>query len=166
MMSLRRLIGMPVVWQGAVIGYVERGVLAPGGKSLRGIVLRRGLQGARWVARENVEELGSACVLARAQPVRPPKTAEISLSRVYHTDGQCLGMVTDALIDRRSLRVTALEVSYGPLYQLLGRHAYATCYRVRPVAGSEGEGQTDCEVIAAGLVEAVRHEEGREAEMG
>ena len=43
-----------------------------------------------------------------------------------------LGIVTDALLNEETLRVTALEISGGPLDDLIEGRWYATAYHVQP----------------------------------
>ncbi len=165
MTSLRRMIGMPVVWQGTTVGYVERGVLTQSARKLQGLVVRRGLSTAKWIGRAQILSIGSSCVLVCGETARMPKTPELTLTRAYLTSGEWAGLVTDAMISGETLRVTALEVSDGPLYRLMGRRAYATEYSVRrsePYRKTEG---LNCEIVAAQLHTwaQVIKEDGKEA---
>ena len=150
MTSLRRLAGMPVVARGKLLGWVERATLTADGKRLLGLVIRHGLGGARWVPAGQILELGASSVLAQGAPQRPPKEAQQRLGTVYHAQGLCLGLVTDALLHPLRLTVLALEISYGPLYRLAGRSAYATEYSVRP-APPKAAADAAREVVVAEL---------------
>lgn len=138
MTSLRRLVGMPVVARGKLLGWVERATLTQDGKRLQGLVLRQGLGAAKWMPAEQILELGESSVLAQGAPQKLPKDAQRRLGPVYHAQGPCLGLVADALLHPERLHVLALEISYGPLYQLAGRYAYATEYSVRPALARLG----------------------------
>ncbi len=151
MTSLRRIIGMPVVWQGTTLGYVERGVLTQSAKKLQGLVVRRGLGNAKWIPRKLIVIIGNTCVLVCGETERMPKTPEIKLTRAYLTTGECAGLVTDAVLSGETLRVAALEVSDGPLYHLLGRRAYATDYSVRPEEPYRKVDEMACEIVASQL---------------
>ncbi|NLV58142.1 MAG: hypothetical protein GXY67_05175 [Clostridiales bacterium] len=151
MTSLQRIIGMPVVGNGKTLGFVERGVLSKSGKRLQGLVIRRGLGSARWVPRRAISMIGSACVLVCGEATHLPKEPEVRLTRVFLTSGESAGMVTDALIHGETFQVTALEVSDGPLYRLLGRKAYATAYRLRPEESADGGDTLAFEIITSGL---------------
>ncbi len=126
MHSLGRMTGLPVVTDGKLLGRVERGVLDADAHTLRGLVVRKGLGAARWVPRGNIAVLGVACVLVQGAPQRLPKDCAPALAHVYGTSGEMLGMVTDVLVSPDSLRVTGLEISFGPLYHLLGQRAVVT----------------------------------------
>lgn len=151
MTSLQRIIGLPVIGDGKNLGYVERGVLTRSGKKLEGLVVRRGLGSAKWIGSSAIVVIGERCVLVCAAASRMPKTPEVKLSRVLLTSGENAGMVTDALLSGETLQVKALEVSNGPVYRLLGRKAYATVYRLRPISPGEKEEKDGFEIIASQL---------------
>ena len=85
---LTRVLGLPAVLRGRSQGHVERAVLENDGHALRGLIVRRGFGGAKWVARD-------------------------SLRTVKDTRGLTLGCVTDVLISADNLLVSELEVSLG-----------------------------------------------------
>ena len=132
MTGLRRLIGMPVVRDGEPLGFVERGVLTENGTRLQGLVVRRGLGMAKWAPRSHIEVIGDTCVVLRGELLHVPKTAEHAFSCCYDTAGNCLGVVTDALLRREDLKVIALELGVGPLFSLAAPKAYAMEFRVKP----------------------------------
>ncbi len=127
------MIGLPVIVNGRQRGNVLRGVLAEDGKSLRGLVIRGGLRGARWLSREQISLVGQISVIAKGKAGRVPKDAAYHLFRVTDPDGTRLGVVTDALFNEETLRVSALEISGGPLDDLIDGRWYATAYHVRPI---------------------------------
>ncbi len=130
MTGLRKLIGLTVVLDGRASGHVAKGVLQRDGRSLRGIVIRNGLQGAKWLRSEQISLIGQVSVIARGEASRMPKDADFRLFAVTDSAGERLGVVTDALIDRETLAVRALEVSSGPVDDLLNGRWYATAYSV------------------------------------
>ena len=133
MTGLKKMIGLPVIVNGKQRGSVMRGVLAQDGKTLRGLVVRGGLRGARWLPRDQIALVGNVSVIARGKAGRIPKDASYHLFRVTDPDGTRLGVVTDALINEETLRVSALEISGGPLDDLIDGRWYATAYHVQPM---------------------------------
>ncbi len=141
--GLRKLIGLPVVVDGKTAGSVLRGVLARDGRSLRGVVVRSGLRGARWLPAEKIAMLGKVSLLASGAPCRMPRDASYKLFRVTDTDGLRLGVVTDALVCEDTLRVAALEISTGPVDDLIAGRWFATAFEVR-AAGDTGHVTVPC----------------------
>ena len=137
MTGLKKMIGLPVIREGKTLGAVMRGVLSQDGRRLRGIVMRGGLMGARWLPRERIALVGRVSVIAEGMPERVPKDAVYRLFRVTDPEGARLGVVTDALLHEDTLRVAALEISAGPLDDLIDGRFYATAFTVRP-AGETG----------------------------
>ncbi len=119
MTGIQGLIGLPVIRSGKTVGLLEQAVLAESGKKLQGIIVREGIGGAKWVDRENIQTIGGVSVLISGELKRPPKEAGFRLGRVQDTSGLRLGTVTDALINPETLEVEALEISNGPVDDLL-----------------------------------------------
>ena len=132
MTGLKKMIGLPVIIDGRTMGNVMRGVLTEDGRSLRGLVMRSGLRGARWLPREQISLVGHLSVIANGKTVRLPRHADYRLFRVSDPEGTRLGIVTDALLNEETLRVMALEISAGPLDDLLDGRWYATAFTVHP----------------------------------
>lgn len=131
------MIGLPVIINGENAGNVLRGVLTCDGKNLRGIIMRGGIKGARWLPREQISLVGQLSVIADGKPRRLPKDSDYRLFRVSDGEGARLGIVTDALLHEDTLRVAALEISTGPLDDLFDGRWFATHYSVRS-AGETG----------------------------
>ena len=130
LVGLNTLIGLPVIWQDRRLGAVERAVADAQAGWLDGLVVRRGIGVARWIAREEIRLLGESCVLVHSRPVRMPEKRTDETRRVFLTTGECVGEVSDAVIDPRTLRLRALEVSRGPLGPLLGMRGYAVQFHL------------------------------------
>ena len=124
------MIGLPVIIEGKTAGNVMRGVLTEDGKCLRGLVMRGGIRGARWLPREQISLIGRFSVIAEGKTSRLPRRADYRLFRVSDPEGTRLGVVTDALLNEETLRVMALEISAGPLDDLLDGRWYATAFTV------------------------------------
>ena len=135
MTGLKKMIGLPVIINGRQRGNVLRGVLTEDGKTLRGLVLRGGLRGTRWLPRDQIMLVGQVSVIANGKAMKVPKDASYHLFRVTDPDGTRLGIVTDALFNEETLRVSALEISGGPLDDLIDGRWYATAYHVQPMNG-------------------------------
>ena len=143
MTGMKRLIGLPVIRDGRQIGTVVRGVVDEDGKRLRGLVVRSGLRASRWIDAEDIALLGKLSILTRAKPARLPRCAGYRLFRVTDADGARIGVVTDVLLDEKSLRVTALEISSGPVDDLLSGRWFATAFDVKS-GGATGHVTIPC----------------------
>ena len=130
--GIQGLIGLPVIRGGKTVGLLEQAVLEESGKKLRGIIIREGLGGAKWVDCEDIQTIGGVSVLISGELKRLPKEADFRLGRVQDTSGLRLGTVTDALIDPETLEVEALEISNGPLDDLLHGRWLASDFVLRP----------------------------------
>lgn len=132
MTGMKKLEGMPVILDGKKGGQVIRAVLHKDGRSLRGLLIRSGYLGPRWLERKQIRVMGKVSIIAEGKPSKPPKDTEYRLFRVSDADGERLGIVTDALICEDTMRVTALEISSGPMDDLIDGRWYATAFSVLP----------------------------------
>ena len=133
---LGRVLGLPVIWGARRIGHVEQPVPDEDGHRLRGLIIRRGIGGARWVQRENVGVLGDVSVILTARPVRPPRDTHFALGAVQDESGLTLGRVTDLWISPGTLAITALEVTLGWTEDLRSGRRRIRQWAVRP--GDDG----------------------------
>ena len=140
--SSQRLIGMCAVSGGETLGRIEHVILDASAHRLFGVVLRRGIGGAKGIPRHRVRLMGQSCVLVDGKGEKMPGKTPQQPKHVKDSTGLSLGMVTDVLLCEKSLRVIALEISFGALYYLMGQRAYVTSYQFR--RGSGG-----AEVVAA-----------------
>lgn len=115
---LEHLLGLPAVYRGQSQGHVERAVLEDNGHALRGLLIRRGFFGAKWVARQDIELLGDVSVILRKRPVRTPPDTDFRLKTVKDTRGATLGCVTDAFLSPEDLHVSGIEITLGLLEDL------------------------------------------------
>lgn len=137
MTGLKKLIGLPVILNGEPSGNILRGVLDTDGRALRGLVIRSGFSGARWLPRDQIRLLGRVSVIAEGKTEKVPREAAFRLFRVTDPEGARLGIVTDAMLHEETMRVAALEISSGPLDDLIDGRWYATSFHVR-CAGETG----------------------------
>lgn len=156
LMTLNQLTGLPVVWQGSVVGQVDRGVMDGQAKRLMGLIVRHGLGAAKWVPSQDISLIGQRCVVAVTRPVRLPQQLPPATSRVYLPNGSLLGQVTDALLCRETQRVEALEISESLLGCLLGQRRYAAVYQIGP--GVAGKAVVSALLSWAELMEYIKEE--------
>ena len=101
MVRLGSVTGLPVVCGGRMLGRVEQSILTPSGKSLRGMVIRKGMGGAKWLENDQILVIGGVSVLARGPAGKLPKDADFSLTSVKDASGLRLGRVTDVFLTRK-----------------------------------------------------------------
>ncbi len=133
---LGRILGLPAVCGERVVGHVERAVPDETGQQVNGFIIRRGLGGAKWADRSAVSVLGDVSVILREKPGRVPKGSDHLLSAVKDEGGLTLGRVTDWWISRSGLAITALEVTLGPLEDVLSGRRRVLKWVVQP--GDDG----------------------------
>lgn len=132
---LNGVLGLPVILRGRMVGRVERAVVTADGRSLRGLTIRRGLGGAKWVDTHHIAVLGEVSVVIGEGPARLPRDADFSLRTVKDTGGMTLGWVTDVLLNPATYRVTGLELSLGLVEELMGGRLIARSWTVVPGTG-------------------------------
>ena len=139
LMTLNQMMGMPVVWQGNVVGQVDRGVTDADASRLMGLIIRYGLGAAKWVPSQGINLIGRRCIVASLRPIRLPGQLPPVANRVYRTNGCLLGEITDAVLCVETQRVMALEVSESLLGRLRGQRRYAVDYRIGRTGASAGQ---------------------------
>ena len=73
MVRLGSVTGLPVVCGGRMLGRVEQSIMTPSGKSLRGMVIRKGRGGAKWLENDQILVIGGVSVLARGPAGKLPR---------------------------------------------------------------------------------------------
>ena len=139
MIRLSSITGLPVVYAGKMLGRVEQAVLTPDGKSLRGLVVRKGLGIARWLPVEMVQVMGRVTVIAQSHLSRMPGGADFALGSVRDTAGLELGRVTDVYLTGEGYRVAALEITLGPLEDLRCGRMLSRTFSVCEAPGERGQ---------------------------
>lgn len=137
---LGRLLGLPAVCGERVVGHVERAVPDEEGRHLLGLVIRRGLGGAKWADRSAITVLGDVSVILGAKPGRVPKGNDTLLGAVRDESGLALGRVTDWWISPDTFDITALEITLGLMEDLRSGRKTIRQWTVQP--GEEG-----CQVL-------------------
>jgi uncharacterized protein YrrD len=133
---LGRILGLPAVCGGRVVGHVERAVPDENGQQVTGFIVRRGLGSAKWADRSTVTVLGDVSVILGQKPGRVPKGSDLTIAAVKDESGLALGRVTDWWISRDSLHITALEITLGPVEDMLSGRRKVTQWAVQP--GEDG----------------------------
>lgn len=143
--SLNALVGLPAVWQNQQVGWIERAVADVEGRRLGGLVVRKGMGGARWAHGGEVLSADENFVLLRSKPVRFGGMPQEKSVQTFLTTGEAVGVVTDVFFRTDRFDLAALEVCRGPVQRLLGFRAYAVDFCIRP-------GEIQDEVVAAQLL--------------
>jgi uncharacterized protein YrrD len=133
MTRANRLIGLPVVREGSRLGTVDGVNVSPSGLSLSGLFLQTGRLRAGYLPASSITLLGESCVLAEGAPAKRVK--RFTLRRARDTSGLKLGIVTDALVDEQALAVKAVELSFGPIDDILRGRRWVTSFSVDPSSG-------------------------------
>ena len=133
---LGRILGLPAVCGGRVVGHVERAVPDETGQQVTGFIVRRGFGSAKWADRSTVTVLGDVSVILGEKPGRIPRRSEMAISAVKDESGLTLGRVTDWWISRDSLQITGLEITLGLLEDLRSGRRRVSQWAVQP--GEEG----------------------------
>ena len=161
MTGIQGLIGLPVIKSGKTVGLLEQAVLEESGKKLHGIIVREGLGGAKWVDSEHIQTIGGVSVLVNGDLKKPPKEAAFRLGRVQDTTGLRLGTVTDALINPDTLEVEALEISNGPVDDLLYGRWLASDFVLRQPQNSGAKTRKKDQGLPWVLVPAMDRQPGK-----
>ena len=118
MTRANRIIGLPVVYSARRIGNVLSVPIRSDGHALAGVVVQCGLNSPRFIAREHIALLGRSSVMVDAPAKeRPPLFCRPG--RVRDTGGLRVGWATDMRLDEKTLTVDAVEVSFGPIDDML-----------------------------------------------
>ncbi len=133
---LGRILGLPAVCGERVVGHVERAVPDEEGRRLQGLVIRRGLGGAKWADRSAITVLGDVSVILGARPGRVPRGSGGMLGAVRDESGLTLGRVTDLWISPDTFDITALEITLGLMEDLRSGRRTIRKWAVQP--GEEG----------------------------
>ena len=149
MVRLGSVTGLPVVCGGRMLGRVEQSILTPSGKSLRGMVIRKGMGGAKWLENDQILVIGGVSVLARGPAGKLPKDADFSLTSVKDASGLRLGRVTDVFLNPETRRVTALEVSLGLVEELRHGRSLIRDFVVQPVPREPGQVLVPCGFVSS-----------------
>lgn len=141
MTSARALIGLPVLLDGKPMGRAVGIGLDGGLRKLEGVYADCGLKGVRLI--RAIRLLGAVSVQA-ADAGKRAKLKGIPVRRVVTEDGARYGAVTGYLIEPRTLRIEALEVSRGFFEDFLEGREWLFRYAVRDPQGDvlrmDGEG--------------------------
>jgi uncharacterized protein YrrD len=133
MTRANRLIGLPVVREGSRLGVVDAVSLARNGKRLGGLHVQGRALRASYVPADAIQLLGAHAILVQgASMARAPR---FQLGRVRDTSGLRLGVVTDTLLSEDTLAVEAVELSFGPLDDLLRGRCWVSPFSVDSETG-------------------------------
>lgn len=118
MRRLNEVIGLPVMCGGRRVGVVSSLCLSPDARDVTGLNMQRGFRGSIFVPGRSIRLLGEKQV--EVAPLKEEKARHAArFGPVCNAQGMKLGLITDAAIDERTLHVTALEVTFGPIDDLI-----------------------------------------------
>ncbi|HML46474.1 MAG TPA: hypothetical protein PKE04_06965, partial [Clostridia bacterium] len=86
-----------------------------------------------FIPADAIRVLGANAILVEDAPLS--RSPRFTLRRVRDTSGLKLGQVTDALVDENDLSIQAVELSFGPLDDLLRGRSWVRSYTVDPESG-------------------------------
>ena len=138
MKRMSAIKGMPVVHQetGKRIGKVEQAYLYAGGERLLGLSIKGDgfRQKKLYASLADIRLIGDVSVIVR-KAGRPPKqqpSGPVPGTRVWSSEGEKLGWMSNALIEESTGSVHALEVSRGYCDDLTDGRIWVREFTVRP----------------------------------
>ena len=118
MKRLNEMIGLPVMCGGSKVGVVASMCLSPDSRAIDGFNIRRGLRSGLFVPGTHVCGMSDKRIeIVSAQGSAAQREKE--LGTVCDRRGKAVGLITDAAIDEQTLQVIALEVTFGPVDDLM-----------------------------------------------
>ena len=134
MKRLNQMIGLPVTCGERRLGVVASLCLSPDARQLTGMNLRRAFRGCVFIPGAHIRALADEQIEITPAAVQKAQKAT-RLGAACDGKGFKLGLITDAAIEERSLRVEALEISFGPLDDLMRGRCWFRRFTVDPVTG-------------------------------
>ena len=134
MTRANRLIGLPVILDGAKIGVIDQFDFSRDARQISALSVQTNSLRSGSIPAHDVQLVGENVVLVSAKP-GPQRGRKFTPGRVRDTSGLILGVVTDAMLDETTLCVTALELSFGPIDDLLTGRRWAKEFSVDPKSG-------------------------------
>lgn len=113
MRSAKSLIGMPVVLGNKKLGRVARILPNDSLTAVRGMEFSRGFGASRLIECADLDVVGDVVVLVRSAGCRTSNAERPLFRRALLPDGSRIGAVTDLLLDEKTLRIEALELTRG-----------------------------------------------------
>lgn len=134
MKRLNQMIGLPVMCGERRLGFVSSLCLSTDAHDLTGLNMRRGLHASMFIPASCIHVMEDTRVeVAAGQRERARKA--LRLGPACDGEGMRLGVVSDAAIDERTLRVKALELTFGPVDDLLRGRRWIRRFTVDPATG-------------------------------
>lgn len=137
MKLINRLKGMPVIDHktGRTIGKVEQGWLHAGGRRLQGISIKaEGLRATKlYASMEDIRLIGHVSIIVTAAHKKTaPEDGPDLGARVWNTEGEKLGWLTNAMIEEETGNIQALEVSRGYFDDVVHGRIWVNEFTIRP----------------------------------
>jgi uncharacterized protein YrrD len=133
MTGTNRLIGLPVILDGEKLGVVDSVSLSRDGKKLSELTVQSSRLRSGCLHGEDIQLIGERAVIAKAKPYG--RCHKFMPKMVRDTNGLMLGIVTDALVEEETLSVTQLEISFGPIDDILTGRRWVSDFSVNGKTG-------------------------------
>lgn len=134
MRSVRSMIGLPVLLEGKPIGHVVDVELDEALTQMTAVLSDGGFWGTRRIAQDRIQLLGEVSVMVdgRGERARP---SAAKLRRALLTDGRRVGAVTGVLLNERTGKVEAVELTKGYLDDMVSGRRWIFGYAVNKTSG-------------------------------
>jgi uncharacterized protein YrrD len=133
MTRTNRLIGLPVILDGEKLGVVDSVSFSGDGKSVSEITVQSAKLRSGCLHGEDIQLIGERAVIASAKPYG--RCHKFQPKMVRDTSGLMLGIVTDALVEEDTLRIAQLEISFGPIDDILTGRRWVSEFCVNGITG-------------------------------
>lgn len=134
MKRMSGLIGTAVIADGKRAGRVS-GVLLEDGRHISGVLVEGALGGSRVVALGQIDVIGDVSLQCTGRGARSGGSEPFSPRRAVTTAGRRLGRVSDLLIDERTGRIAAIEISRGYIDDMLTGRLICDEFALAPQTG-------------------------------
>ena len=134
MKRMSGLIGTAVIADGRRAGRVS-GVVLEDGRHIAGVLVEGALGGSRMVSLGQISVIGDVSLQCAGKGARMGGCEPFVPGRALSTGGMRLGRVSDLIIDERSGRVEAIEISRGYIDDLMGKRLVCDEFALAPQTG-------------------------------
>ncbi len=134
MKRMSGLIGTAVIADGRRAGRVS-GVVLEDGRHISGVLVEGALGGSRVVALSNIDVIGEVSLQCTGRGARSGGCEPFAPRRAVTTAGLRLGRVSDLMIDERTGRIEAIEISRGYIDDMLQGRLICDEFALAPQTG-------------------------------
>ena len=134
MKRMSGLIGTAVIADGRRAGRVS-GVVLEDGRHISGVLIEGALGGSRIVALGQIDVIGVVSLQCTGKGARSGGCEPFAPRRAVTTAGRRLGRVSDLMIDERTGRIEAIEISRGYIDDMLSGRLICDEFALAPQTG-------------------------------